>query len=78
MILSSKFDLEIKNIPGPGNYVAEAMSRWAYPASSSSEDISYHGSLAASMEIAKMLEKEHVVERIVVIIRSKIVGETTG
>jgi len=40
----SKFDLEIEYIPGPENYVDDAMSLWAYPASSSREDISIHGS----------------------------------
>jgi len=72
----SKFDLEIKYIPGPENYVADAMSRWAYPASSSREDISIHGSLEACREIARMLDKEHFEERLVGIIRRKFFSES--
>ena len=54
----SQFDLEIKYIPGPDNVVPDALSRWAYPASSSREDVSFHGSLEAKEEVRKMLEEE--------------------
>ena len=43
----SQFDLEVKYIPGPENVVPDALSRWAYPASSSREDTSFHGSQEA-------------------------------
>ena len=54
----SQFDLSVVYIPGPENVVADSMSRWAYPASSAREDVSFHGSAAASAEVAKMLEDE--------------------
>jgi hypothetical protein len=54
----SQFDLEIKYIPGPENVIADAMSRWAYPASSAREDVSVHGSIEACKEIEGMVRKE--------------------
>lgn len=43
---------------GKDNTVAEAMSRWAYPASSNREDVSIHGSAIADHEVSEMVEKE--------------------
>ena len=54
----SQFDLEIRYIPGPDNVVADAMSRWAYPASSAREDVSAHGSKEACEEVERMMRKE--------------------
>lgn len=72
----SKFDLEIIYSPGPENYVADAMFGWAYTASFSKENVSIQGSLEACNEIAKTLDKEHVEERLIGIIRRKNVGES--
>ena len=43
---------------GKGNTVADAMSRWAYPASNNREDVSIHGSAIADEEVRKMLIQE--------------------
>ena len=47
----SQFDIQVVYIPGPDNVVADAMSRYAYPASSAREDVSFHGSAEASEEV---------------------------
>ena len=62
----SQFDLEVKYIPGPDNIVPDALSRWAYPASSSREDVSFHGSVEAKEEVKKMAQEE--------LKRAKVVG----
>jgi hypothetical protein len=45
-------------MPGKDNTVADAMSRYAYPASSSREDVSFHGSAQAESEVKKLIERE--------------------
>ena len=65
----SQFDLEVKYIPGPDNVVPDAMSRWAYPASSSREDVSFHGSVAAKEEVRRMAEQELAQAKMVGMIR---------
>ncbi len=45
-------------MPGKDNTVAEAMSKYAYLASSSREDVSFHGSAKAEAEVKKPFEKE--------------------
>ncbi len=54
----SQFNLEVQYMPGKDNTVADAMSRYAYPASSSREDVSFHGSAKADAEVKKLIEKE--------------------
>jgi hypothetical protein len=54
----SQFNLEIQYMPGKDNIVADAMSRYAYPASSAREDVSFHGSATAREEMKKIIEKE--------------------
>ena len=40
----SKFDIEVRYVPGKTNIIADAMSRYAYPASKALQDCSWHGS----------------------------------
>ena len=54
----SQFDLEVQYIPGSENTVPDALSRWAYPASSAREDVSFHGSATAKEEVKQMLQDE--------------------
>ena len=56
----SQFDLEVVYVPGPQNEVADAMSRYAYPASSAREDIGFHGSAKARQEVKDLIEEERV------------------
>ena len=65
----SQFDLEIQYIPGPQNVVPDALSRFAYPASSAREDVSFHGSAAASEEVRQMVQRELELGRMVGMIR---------
>ena len=50
----SQFDLEVHYIPGDENAVADALSRYAYPASSAREDVSFHGSAQNCEEVKKI------------------------
>jgi len=54
----SQFNLSVEYVPGKDNVVADALSRFAYPASSSREDVSLHGSAAAEAEVRKLVEQE--------------------
>ncbi len=45
-------------MPGKDNTVADTMSRNAYPATSSREDVSFHGSAKAEAGVKKLIEKE--------------------
>jgi acetyl esterase/lipase len=54
----SQFDLEVVYVPGPTNVVADALSRYAYPAISAREDVSFHGSAEAREGVKKMVEQE--------------------
>ena len=65
----SQFDLKVVYIPGPENVVPDALSRWAYPATSSREDVSVHGSLEAKEEVRKMLEREMAEAKMVAVVR---------
>ncbi len=46
-----------------------AMSRFAYPASSSREDVCFHGSAASHTEVTKLIQKENEEGRMVGMIR---------
>ena len=65
----SQFDLKVTYVPGPANVVPDALSRWAYPALYSREDVSFHGSLEAKEEVKRMLEKELAEAKMVGLVR---------
>ena len=49
----SKFDLTVQYLPGKDNVVADALSRFAYPASKAFQDTSTNGSEEAREEMKK-------------------------
>ena len=54
----SKFDLTVQYVPGKDNVVADAMSRFAYPACKAFQDVSRHGSVEARAEVKRIIEEE--------------------
>jgi hypothetical protein len=67
----SQFDITVVYVPGPDNVVADAMSRWAYPASSARHDVSFHGSAEASEEVKKMVEEELAIAKTMAVMSRK-------
>ena len=57
----SQFNLSVVYKPGVSNIVADAMSRWAYPASTEREDVTIHGSAESAKEV-KNMEKQFKAE----------------
>ena len=66
----SQFDLEIEYLPGAENTVADAMSRWAYPASSSRQDVSWHGTKEAKEEVDQQITQDFLESRGLLVVRS--------
>ena len=56
--LLSHFDVTVAYVPGKDNTVADALSRWAYPASKALQDVSFHGSEQDEKEMEKIIAKE--------------------
>ena len=54
----SKFNLEVAYVPGKDNVVADALSRWAYPASQAFADISIHGSAEDDAQMEELIAAE--------------------
>ena len=67
----SQFDVEVQYIPGPENTVADALSRWAYPASSAREDVSFHGSAQAKAEVDDIIKEERALAKMVGVVRRR-------
>lgn len=65
----SQFNLQVEYIQGKDNDIADAMSRYAYPASSAREDVSFHGSAQADAEVKKLIAQELAESRLVGIVR---------
>ena len=59
----SKFDLTIFYVPGKDNVVADALSRWAYPACKAFQDVSWHGSALSKQEMQEIIEEEKQEEK---------------
>ena len=64
----SKFDITIQYIPGKDNVVADALSRYAYPACQAFQDTSFHGSEAARQEMKQIIAQELAESRMVGVI----------
>jgi hypothetical protein len=65
----SQFNLKVEFYPGKENINANAMSRLPYPASSSREDVCFHGSAASHAEVTKLIQKENEEFRMLGMIR---------
>jgi hypothetical protein len=59
----SKFLLNVAYVPGKQHLPADCMSRWAYPASQSFADVSWHGSEEDDQKMHEILEEEKNSER---------------
>ena len=59
----SKFDLEVEYMPGKDNIVADAMSRFAYPACKAFQDTSIHGDEESRREMEELIREERMEER---------------
>ena len=58
-----KFNLTVLYIPGKDSIVADAMSRWAYPASKSFRDVSMHGGALSKIDMEREIQLERERER---------------
>ena len=61
--------LEIEYLPGKENEIADAMSRWAYPATSARQDVSWHGSKEAREEVQQRLSQEFKESRALMVLQ---------
>ena len=74
----AQFDITVEYVPGPDNVVADALSRWAYPASSAREDVSLHGSAQAREEVRELIRQEREDEEALERVRTVLGWERSG
>ncbi len=67
----SRFNITVVHVPGKDNMAAVALSRCAYPASQSFNDISWHGSKEDDDEMKQIIEEEKHEEKACLVIRAK-------
>ena len=60
--LFSQFQLSVEYQPGHTNIPADAMTRYAYPASLERQDVSMHGSASSAQQVKRMAQQEEVEE----------------
>ena len=61
--LFSQFQLSIQYQPGHTNIPADAMTRYAYPASNERQDVSMHGSVTSATQVKQMAKEEEEAEK---------------
>ena len=59
----NKFRIEVIHIAGSTNIISDALSRWAYPACSGYDDVSWHGTEKDMVEMQTAIKKENELER---------------
>ena len=59
----NKFRIDVIHIPGSTNVVSDALSRWAYPACSGSDDISWHGTASDMKSMDEAIAQEKKTEQ---------------
>ena len=62
--LLSKFELSVPYVPGKHNLIADALSRWAYPASKAFQDISKHGCHKSKRGMHDIIAEEGELEKL--------------
>ena len=61
----SKLDLHVTYIPGRYNTVAEALSRWAYPASEAYSEVNFHGTSTDNAEFIEFDKEEQALPMVI-------------
>ncbi len=67
----SRFSITVVHVPGKDYLAADALSRWAYPASQSLNDISLHGTKEDDDKMKRIIEEEKREEKACLVIRAK-------
>ena len=70
----SPFDVTTHYVPGRDNVVADALSRWAYPASGDRQDVCRHRSAEDWKEVLEMDRQEGLERQVLVVTRRRDYG----